>query len=90
MKKLPLKISILKAIVQHGPVSATGVLKMLESEYGGERQFTARSVENHIFSFCAVGIVVEKRKPDEEKTLYEVKDAGKAALRNAFGNRVCP
>ena len=87
MNKLPLKIGILRTITRRGPVSASGVFDALEKEYGRERQFTVRSVTNHILSLCGVNYVAEEQVKDGESPQYIVKDAGKAALKSALGKR---
>jgi hypothetical protein len=63
MHKLPMKMAILKTIVGRGPVSAPEIVRALEPDYGHERQFTPRAVENHLLALRAVGLIAEVFTP---------------------------
>jgi hypothetical protein len=71
--KLPLKMSVLKAVADSGPAGADDILKLLAPAYGTERQFRKPAIENHLLALRAVGLV-EVSPGGESK--YAVTPAG--------------
>jgi hypothetical protein len=59
MPKLPLKMGVLKAVIERGPVSEPDIVRALEPDYGKERYFSSRAVEMHILALRAVGLITE-------------------------------
>lgn len=59
MPKLPLKMNVLKVVIDRGPVGEAEIVRALETEYGTERHFTPRAVTKHLLALRAVGLVYE-------------------------------
>ena len=55
--KMPLKMSILKAVADSGPAGAEDIIGLLSPDYGKERQFRKAAIENHLMSLRAVGLI---------------------------------
>ena len=52
---LPLKTRVLKYAIDAGkPITVSDIMRDLESEYGGEKQFTKKRIEEYIDSFLGV------------------------------------
>ena len=64
MPKLPLKMGVLKVVIERGPVSEPDIVRTLEPDYGRERHFSARVVENYLLSLRAVGLITETLTAD--------------------------
>lgn len=59
MRKLPLKMNILKTIIDCGQADEEMIFSRLEPVYGNERQFSRGAVENHLLALLAVGLICE-------------------------------
>lgn len=55
--KLPLKTSIAQLFTDHTPRTKHHVFVELKASYGMEKQFTPDTIENHLMSLKAVGIL---------------------------------
>ncbi|WP_051176986.1 hypothetical protein [Halodesulfovibrio aestuarii] len=55
--KLPLKMSIAHIFTDQAPRTKHHVFVELKSSYGTEKQFTRDTIENHLMSLKAVGIL---------------------------------
>ncbi len=55
--KLPMRFRILHLISQNASLSDQEIMQHLQSEYGGEGQFTRSIIELHLESMRAVGLV---------------------------------
>lgn len=55
--KAPLKFMIVKSMGEGSVMDAKSLYRQLQPLYGTERQFSRKSLENHLQSLKAVGIV---------------------------------
>lgn len=55
--KMPLKMSIAQLFTDLTPRTKHNVFSELKGSYGTERQFTRDTIENHLMSLKAVGIL---------------------------------
>jgi DNA-binding transcriptional ArsR family regulator len=83
--KLPLRFRIIHYLSKSdGGVTCDQLLDSLKSEYGDEGQFKPSTIENHLMSLRAVGIVeVDKVDLDDNDNLilwYKISDYGKSKL----------
>lgn len=57
MRKLPLKMSVMRWISTETDASIDDIIRSLGDEYGSERQFRRKSIENMLQTMKAVGII---------------------------------
>lgn len=82
---LPLRFRVLTELATNGAQHCSEIMASLEPEYGSERQFTKKMIDNHIQSLRAVGLVDDKAVDlDEEDNLIrtvEITEAGRKLLK---------
>ncbi|MFA6448668.1 MAG: hypothetical protein WCX65_04300 [bacterium] len=59
MPKLPLKMSVLKTVIELSPATEQVIFAALEPVYGRDRQFSPRAVEQRLLALRAVGLITE-------------------------------
>jgi hypothetical protein len=86
--KIPLKLRIAGYFCDGLPHDVDDIFTALGPEYGRERQFTRREIENHLKSLCVVGIIkdTEALLDDDDRLVvtYRISDFGRMKIRKAF------
>ncbi len=84
--KLPLKFSVFKCVAEaDGLITAADIMKILQAEYEGERQFTKKRIELYLTALNCVSMIHEKDFDfDENRELmiyYELSELGKQRVK---------
>lgn len=84
--KLPLKFNVFKCVAfASQPVTCLDVMKALEPEYGGERQFNKKRIELYLTALSCVSMIHETDFDfDADGDLliyYEISELGKKRVK---------
>ena len=85
MKKIPLKMSIIRWVSTRKDAAADDVYRSLAAEYGSERQFRRKSIEEMLQTMRAVGIIeikdFEQSETGEPVPRYAITEYGRSRLK---------
>lgn len=82
---LPMRFRVLTELATNGAQDTAQIMQSLAPEYGSERQFTKKMIDNHLQSLRAVGLVEDVDVSlDESEGLIRIAgitDAGRKLLK---------
>lgn len=82
---LPLRFRVLTELAMNGPHDSRQLMESLAGEYGSERQFTKKMIDNHLQSLRAVGLAEDVEASLDEKgelvRTIAITDSGRALLK---------
>lgn len=84
--KLPLRFRILYLMsTKQDSVKSEDIMKELESDYGKEKQFKKKAMDNHLISMRALGLIeiadVSIDEKDELIEEYKISELGTSRLK---------